>query len=129
MNDKAGKRQDVDWYDWNPESETLEQRQAERRRLCPRLPSAELEALWQLLMTVWDGYVISKYARDILVQMGLAERLNGWQFITRQGMAVLDTYGLLKDERYGIRGPAGDKLWVLPSSEFRRLRGEGFLLP
>jgi len=60
--------------------------------------------------------------------MGLAARLNGWNFITRPGMAVLDTYGLLRDERYGTRGDAGDGLWTLKPEQYARLKAEGLLL-
>jgi len=89
--------------------------------------STQLECLWQLRMTVWDGYLISKATRDELVRMGLASRLNGWQFITREGMAVLDVYGLLKDDRYGTCGEAGVKLRSLKPETFVRLRKEGLL--
>lgn len=118
----------VAWYDWDPDKESLEEREAERRRLCPRLTATQLEALWQLRMTVWDGYVISKTTRDELVRMGLAERLNGWQFITREGMAVLDTYGLLNDDRYGTRGQAGERLWALRPEQFAKLRAQGWIV-
>jgi hypothetical protein len=118
---------DVTWYDWDFDRESHDFCQARRRKLCPRLTASQLEALWQLRMTVWDGYVISKTTRDQLVDLGLAARLNGWQFITREGMAVLDVYGLLENEEYGIRGAAGDKLWTLKPEQFARLREEGWL--
>ena len=86
----------IEWYDWDDDNETLEERKEIRRAQCPRLTALQLEALWQLRVTMWDGHLISKTTRDELVNMGLAERLNGWQFITREGMAVLDTYGLLE---------------------------------
>jgi len=107
------------WYD-----ESDEER---RRRLCPRLTAPQLEALYQLRMTVWDGYVISKTARDQLVDKGLATRCNGWQVITREGMAVLSTYGLMEDDRYGTRGEVGERLWTLTPAQFQKLRQEGFL--
>ena len=118
---------DVTWYDWDSDKESHEAVEARRRKLCPRLTGSQLEVLWQLRRTVWDGYVISKTARDQLVDLGLAARLNGWQFITREGMAVLDVYGLLENEQYGIRGTTGDKLWTLKPEQFARLREEGWL--
>lgn len=118
----------IEWYDWDDDNETLEERQAIRRAQCPRLTANQLEALWQLRMTVWDGYLISKTTRDELVTMGLAGRLNGWQFITREGMAVLYVYGLLEDDRYGTRGGAGDRLWTLKPEQFARLRAEGLIV-
>lgn len=36
-------------------------------------------------MTIWDGNVVSKSARDSIVRKGLACRWNGWQVITREG--------------------------------------------
>ena len=118
---------DVTWYDWDSDNESHEACEARRRKLCPRLTGSQLEVLWQLRRTVWDGYVISKTTRDQLVDLGLAARLNGWQFITREGMAVLDVYGLLENEQYGIRGTTGDKLWTLKPEQFARLREEGWL--
>ena len=115
------------WYDWDANNETFEECQSRRHKLCPRLTATQLECLWQLRITVWDGYLISKSTRSELVDMGLAARLNGWQFITREGMAVLDVHGLLEDDRYGTRGPAGDRLWTLKPEQFARLRTEGLL--
>ena len=107
----------MDWYDSNDE--------AARRVLCPKLTAVQLDALWQLRITVWDGYLISKTARNELVDLGLAVRLNGWQVITRKGLAVLDVYGLLKDDRYGTTG--GAHLWTLKPAQFDRLQQEGLL--
>jgi hypothetical protein len=125
---------DVPWYDWPEDEDDFEVVQARRKAECPRLTATQLECLWQLRMTVWDGYLISKATRTWLVDHGLAARLSGWQFITREGMAVLDVYGLLKDDRYGTRGTgaehgtsAGDKLWTLKPEQFARLREEGLL--
>jgi hypothetical protein len=119
---------DVAWYDVIDEEIAVKDYKAIRLRNCPRLTAMQLEALWQLRMTVWDGYLISKTARDQLVDKGLVARCNGWQFITREGMCVLDTYGLLKDDRYGTRGDAGNKLWILKPHQFQRLREEGLLI-
>ncbi len=116
------------WYDWDSGNEPYEVCQARRRKLCPRLTASQLEALWQLRMTVWDGYDISKSLRKELVDMNLAARCAGWQFITREGMAILDCYGLLENEEYGIRGVRGDKVWTLKPEQFTRLREEGWLI-
>jgi hypothetical protein len=118
---------DVAWYDWDSDKESHEAYEARRRELCPRLTASQLEALWQLRVTVWDGYVISKMLRDQLVDKGLAARLAGWQFITREGMAVLDCCNLLEDDRYGTSGEAGRRLWTLRPEQFARLREEGWL--
>jgi len=118
----------IPWYDWPENEDDFEVVQARRLKEVPRLTATELECLWQLRMTIWDGYLISKATRDELVRKGLAARLNGWQFITREGMAVLDVYGLLKDDRYGTRGTgAGDRLWTLKPEQFERLRRAGLL--
>lgn len=115
------------WYDWDSDNEPYEVCQARRRKLCPRLTASQLEALWQLRMTVWDGYVISKSLRSELAAMNLVARCAGWQFITREGMAILDCYGLLENEEYGIRGIRGDKVWTLKPEQFAQLREERWL--
>ena len=117
----------IDWYDWI-DDETSEAREARRRSGCPQLSAVLLESLYQLRKTVSDGYVISKVERDILVRMGLVDRLNGWQFITRHGMAVLDVYGLLHDDRYGTSGQVAGNSANLHPTDFARLREEGLLL-
>ena len=40
--------------------------------------------------------VASKDIRGELVQIGMAERWNGWTFITKLGIIVLHTLGMLK---------------------------------
>ena len=118
----------VPWYDWDDKVETYEAYEARRKVHCPRLTATQLECLWQLRLTVWDGYLISKTGRDELVDLGLVERLQGWQFITREGMAVLDVYRLLGDDRYGTTGEAGKRLWTLKPEQFARLRAEGLVV-
>jgi hypothetical protein len=119
-------RRDISWYDWI-DGEPDDLREARRQQGCPRLTATQLEALWQLRMTVWDGYLISKGARNELVDLGLVDRCAGWQVITCEGLAVLDTYGLLKDDRYGTSGKAGRQLWALKPEQFARLREAGWL--
>ena len=54
----------------------------------------------QCRMTIWDGNVVSKGARDLLFSKGLITRYNGWQVITIEGMAVLDAIGEMRDDRW-----------------------------
>jgi len=74
------------------------QDRGERLALIPELDGNELEQLQQLFHPRWDGNVISKYGRDSLVNKGLAERWNGWNFITNLGMAVLELRGVLDED-------------------------------
>lgn len=67
----------------------------ERLLVLPVLTPVQLEVLVQMTHAVWDGYVISKIARSYLVEAGLVERWNGWNFITQYGMVVLDTLKML----------------------------------
>jgi hypothetical protein len=70
-------------YDTEPE---------DRLMLIPILTSTQLEQLEHFGKgPVWDGYLISKAARQDLCQKGLATSWNGMNFITQAGMAVLDT--------------------------------------
>lgn len=34
----------------------------------------------------WDGNILSKSGRDELVNTGLAKRVNGWAFLTEEGV-------------------------------------------
>src|SRR5574337_177098 len=87
------------WYQFDVDHESLDEYRDRRLAQCPLLTPAELEVLRQCRMTIWDGYVCSKSARDNLVDKGLVTRWNGWQVITQEGMAVLDTLGEMRDER------------------------------
>ena len=46
------------------------------------------EVLMQLFVDgpTWDGNLISKYDRDQLVEKGLCDRHNGWNFLTLKGV-------------------------------------------
>lgn len=46
------------------------------------------EVLWQLWRNgpTWDGNIISKPDRDELFKLGLAERVNGWSYLTTAGV-------------------------------------------
>lgn len=83
------------WYEFKDENESVQEKRDRCLLECPKLDPIELEVLRQLLITTWDGYVISKEARSRLHQKGLIERWNGWQVITREGLAILDTLGEL----------------------------------
>ncbi len=47
-----------------------------------------IEMLGQLFVNgpVWDGNCVSKAGRTMLVELGLAERGDGWQWLTRFGV-------------------------------------------
>lgn len=87
------------WFEMQ-DDESLDECRSRRLMQCPVLSGADLEVLRQCRMIIWDGNVVSKSARDLIVRKGLACRWNGWQVITRDGMAVLDTLGEMKDERW-----------------------------
>ena len=55
-----------------------------------------LEQLKQLAKITWDGNLISKQYRDELVEVGLAEKRNGWNFLTAKGVQYLIDLGELK---------------------------------
>lgn len=89
----------IPWYDLR-DGESINECHDRRLLQMPMLTGVQLEVLRQLRMTVWDGNIISKSARDWLVSNGYAVRCNGWQVITREGMAILDTLGEMRDERW-----------------------------
>ena len=115
---------EITWYDWI-DGEGTTGRKARQLKGCPRLTSTQLEVLYQMRKTVGDGYVISKANRDQLFDMGLVDRLNGWQFITRLGMAVLDVYGLLSDDRYGCTNTPYANF--IQPQQWTRLHSEGWI--
>ena len=88
------------WYDFDVDNESLDECRDRKLRQCPTLNPAELEVLRQCRMTVWDGNVASKAARNSLASKGLIVRYNGWQVITKEGMTVLDTLGEMRDDRW-----------------------------
>lgn len=47
----------------------------------------------------WDGDVPSKSGRDELVGMKLADRMDGWQWLTREGVDFSLTVMLLGEEK------------------------------
>ena len=89
-------RRNSAWYEFDVDNESLDQCRDRRLRQCPTLSPAEMEVLRQCRTAIWDGNVVSKSARSSLVSKGLVTRFNGWQVITQEGLAVLDTLGELK---------------------------------
>jgi len=54
------------------------------------------EALMQLFVQgpTWDGNLISKSQRDDLVAAGLADRWDGWNFLTQEGVEAAVAGGI-----------------------------------
>ena len=71
------------------------------------LTSAALEVRRGLFFhgPTWDGDVPSKVGRDQLVRLGLAERYEGYQWLTRDGVegAINDGLAQAKDEYWRAR--------------------------
>jgi len=65
------------------------------------LSGAAMEVLWGLFVggPTWDGDVASKRGRDELCELGLAQRHDGWQWLTDDGaIAAIDAgYGDRKE--------------------------------
>lgn len=49
---------------------------------------------------IWDGNLISKAARDKLVDFGLVDRAKGFQFLTVAGIELLVDLKLLNEETW-----------------------------
>lgn len=54
------------------------------------------ETLMQLFVEgpTWDGNLIDKSARNILVEAGLCERWNGWNYLTQEGVEAAVAGGI-----------------------------------
>ena len=54
------------------------------------------EVLMQLFVEgpTWDGNLVSKSQRDALVDQGFADRWNGWNFLTQEGIEAAVAGGL-----------------------------------
>lgn len=90
--------QETKWYEFRMTETPVEAR--ERRLMqMPVLSPVEVEVLKQLQKATWDGDVLSKAARTALHSKGLIVRFNGWQVVTLEGLAVLETLGVLKERR------------------------------
>ena len=70
---------------------------ADRPALVAIQDSAERDVLRQLAKgPVWDGNLCSKYGRSALRARGWAFTCNGFNFITRDGAAVVDALWTLE---------------------------------
>ena len=54
------------------------------------------EQLIQLLRIVWDGDLISRSDRDVLIKMGYAVHQSGFQIITTKGIRYLVANGFIR---------------------------------
>jgi len=54
-----------------------------------------IEQLQQLCTVTWDGNLISKQHRARLVDAGYAQQVNGFNWITANGIIVLNNLNLL----------------------------------
>ena len=61
-----------------------------------KLTNGYLDQLKQLVTATWDGDVACKDHRDRLFKAGLITRVNGWNVISRRGMALLIHVGVLR---------------------------------
>jgi hypothetical protein len=83
----------------NANVETPEEQQQDVS-VCFRIETCELRQLHQLMQhPVWDGDLIDKSARDHLEKAGLINRLNGWNFLSLEGIRTLLNMGYLKPRR------------------------------
>ncbi len=57
----------------------------------------DISALNQLLTVTWDGHLLSKQARDWLIERGLAQRKFGWNWLTDNGVEYCVTLKILKE--------------------------------
>lgn len=65
------------------------------------MKSVKLEQLLHFRFgPIWDGNLISKSARDSLVDDGLLTRTKGFQFLTEKGVATLVELGLLHEDTW-----------------------------
>lgn len=63
------------------------------------------EVLMQLFVQgpTWDGNLISKTERDNLVAVGMADRWNGWNFLTQEGVEAAVAGGVSARNRHDKR--------------------------
>ena len=62
------------------------------------MESSALAVMEQLFLNgpTWDGNVISKTGRDILLELGFIERDNGWQWLNREGVRYATSVDVTK---------------------------------
>jgi len=64
----------------------------------PVLSESQLAVLKQIAWRLrGDDYVDSRQTRDELVALGLVDRFGTYNFLTRAGVIMLETLGLLKE--------------------------------
>jgi hypothetical protein len=59
------------------------------------LTESEIHQLVQLIVVTWDGNLISKDARNKLIDRGYVQRLEGWNWLTELGVKALVDSGFL----------------------------------
>jgi hypothetical protein len=60
------------------------------------LSEIEIQQLRQLIQITWDGNLMSKDARNKLVERMYVQRLGGWNWLTKIGVKVLIDSGFLR---------------------------------
>jgi hypothetical protein len=83
--------------EFDPERESLTEYRDRLLLTAPYISDAARETLLTLRKVTFDGDVPSKTGRDELVHLGLAVRWNGYQVVTRAGMAMLDVLKRLEE--------------------------------
>lgn len=60
------------------------------------MPSGVHEALWQMFLSgpIWDGNLVCKTSRKWLVSNGMADRAEGFNFLTGAGVAMAVSLGM-----------------------------------
>ena len=64
------------------------------------MANGRIDQLEQLMTVTWDGNLISKTDRDVLVEKGYAYNNRGWNVITGKGLDILDDLGLINPPIY-----------------------------
>ena len=61
-----------------------------------QMPVAVHEVLWQLFRNgpTWDGDLIDKQSRTWLMQQGLADKVEGYNFLTEPGVSMAVSLGM-----------------------------------
>jgi hypothetical protein len=72
-------------------------------KIAEPLSDGAVETVWCLFLhgPTWDGNLPSKAGRDQLVEYGYAERFEGWNWLTFEGVTLATGlgYGRRKDAR------------------------------
>jgi hypothetical protein len=87
------------WYDVTDQD--LRSNSLPRDIRLMRMPVLSEQQLAVLKQIAWrlrgDDYVDSRQTRDELVSLGLVDRFGTYNFLTRAGVVMLETLGLLKE--------------------------------